>query len=341
MTEPAERDAVQWHDLCTLGLAGKGWDDTENPYERLPAKAKGVVRDAVWERSRCAAGLYVSFETDATDIRVQWTLEVDPPIGPQMAATGCSGLDLYATDVDGRWRWVKCFPPTGAESAGGIGDLAPGKRRYRLYLPLRNPVKRAAAGVPEGAAFEAVPPSADRPIVYYGTSIVHGAAASRPGMCHAAILGRRLGVPLINLGFGGNGKMESEVAALLAELDPRLYIVDCLPNMTGDLVEERAYPLVRKLRDAHPDTPIVLVEDRTYDNAWIRPAARERHDTSRAALRQAYDRLVGEGVTGLTYVEGENLLGDDGDATVDASHPTDLGFWRMAEALEPVLRPLI
>mgnify|MGYP003725804593 CR=1 FL=1 len=40
----------------------------------------------------------------------------------------------------------------------------------------------------------------------------------------------------------------------------------------------------------------------------------------------------------LLYLEGENQLGDDGEATVDSSHPTDLGFMRMADAFEPVLR---
>ncbi len=47
------------------------------------------------------------------------------------------------------------------------------------------------------------------------------------------------------------------------------------------------------------------------------------------------------GVQGLHCVEGEYLPDDDGEATVDASHPTDLGMLRMADALEPVLRPLV
>jgi len=48
--------------------------------------------------------------------------------------------------------------------------------------------------------------------------------------------------------------------------------------------------------------------------------------------------LTEKGVTGLSYVPGETLLGNDGEATVDGTHPTDLGFQRMADALEPVLR---
>jgi hypothetical protein len=43
----------------------------------------------------------------------------------------------------------------------------------------------------------------------------------------------------------------------------------------------------------------------------------------------------------LLLVDGETLLGDDGDATVDGVHPTDLGFWRMATVLEPILKSVL
>ena len=35
------------------------------------------------------------------------------------------------------------------------------------------------------------------------------------------------------------------------------------------------------------------------------------------------------------------FLGDDGEATIDCSHPTDLGMVRYADALEPALRRAI
>ena len=111
--------------------------------------------------------------------------------------------------------------------------------------------------------------------------------------------------------------------------------------MDAPLVAECAELFVRRLRDARPDTPIVLVEDRTYANAEFLPAVRQNNDSRRAELRKAYDRLMADAIADLHYVPGETLLGDDGDATVDSSHPNDLGFMRLADALEPVLRPLI
>jgi hypothetical protein len=160
-------------------------------------------------------------------------------------------------------------------------------------------------------------------------------------MVHTAILQRRLGCPVVNLGFSGNGRMEAEVGALLAELDAAVYVLDCLPNLDGKAVSERAEPLVRQLRAARPQTPILLVEDRTYADAWVVPGRKQRNDENRAALWTAYQNLLAAGVGGLHYLPGNRLLGADGEDTVDGSHPTDLGFLRHAEAFEPVLRNLL
>lgn len=334
----ADDAALQWRDVRDWGVEGKGWTDTEKYFDRLPARAKGVVRDAVWSLSRHSAGMLVRFRTDATQIFADYTVTSTRLEMPHMPATGVSGLDLYAEDAAGVWRWVAVMKPTGQSTRGEIiNGLAPGERTYVVYLPLYNGTESLSIGVPAGARFTPLPPREEKPLLFYGTSITHGACASRPGMPHPAILGRRLNRPVINLGFSGNGKMEPEVAALLAELDPAVYVIDCLPNMVAAEVAERAEPLVRTLRSARPDTPIVLVEDRTYANTWIIPGKQDRHDQSRAALRRAYDNLKSAGIGGLSYLEGETLLGADRDDTTDGSHPSDLGFQRQADAFEPVL----
>ncbi|QDV38437.1 SGNH/GDSL hydrolase family protein [Tautonia plasticadhaerens] len=339
-TDPG--DSTRWYDIQLLGIEGQGWDDTKAPFDRLPARAEGVVRDAVWGLSRHSAGLCVRFETDAPTIKARWTLTSDRLDMPHMPATGVSGLDLYAR-VGDRWQWLGYGRPEQAPTNTGTlaSGIEGGPREYLLYLPLYNGVSSVEIGIPEGASLSKATPrpeASSRPIVFYGTSITQGGCASRPGMVHTAILGRRLDRPVINLGFSGNGRMEAEVAGLLAELDPAAYVIDCLPNMDAGEVEERVGPLVRTLREAHPDTPIVLAEDRTYSNAPLVSSARERNATSRAALKQEFDRLVADGVPGLTYLPGDPQLGDDTEGTVDGSHPTDLGFFRMADVFEPVLR---
>ena len=68
------------------------------------------------------------------------------------------------------------------------------------------------------------------------------------------------------------------------------------------------------------------------------PTREEHHRNSREALRRTYARLLDEGVDRLYYLDGEQLLGDDGEAATDGSHPNDLGMVRYADAYEPALR---
>lgn len=339
------KDKTAWFDIKNLTVEGKGWTETESFFDRLPAKAKGVVRPPVWSLSKHSAGIAVRFVTDATTIKAKWKLTSPSLAMNHMAATGVSGLDLYVKTESGAWRWLAVGRPSQqSNNTTLISGLIPGKREYFLYLPLYNGVTSVEIGIPESSQLWKAPPreaGKDKPLIFWGTSITQGGCASRTGMVHTAILGRRLNRPVINLGFSGNGRMEPEVAKLIAELDASVFIMDCLPNVTADVVARETEPLVKTLRAAHPETPILLVEDRTYSNAYLKKSSQERHRTSRQALREAYERLKKEGVKNLYYLEGDGLLGDDTEGTVDSSHPTDLGFFRQADAFEKVLKPIL
>ncbi len=340
----APQPSTLWNDVRDWGVEGKGWSatETEKYFDRLPARAKGVVREAVWNLSRHSAGMLTRFRTDAAEIWIDYTVTSPSLAMPHMPATGVSGVDLYAENDEGEWRWLSVSRPTQqTTNAKLISGIAPGERGYMVYLPLYNGTESLKVGVPDGSSFSAIEPRPIKPIVFYGTSITHGACASRPGMPHPAILGRRLDRPVINLGFSGNGKMEPEVGIFLAELNPAVYVIDCLPNMVGSQVAERTEPLVNQLRAARPDTPILLVEDRTYANAPFLPERQQRQQESCAALRAAYQSLIRRGVKQLGYVDGDSLLGPDRDDTTDGSHPSDLGFYRQADAIEPGLRKLL
>jgi hypothetical protein len=111
--------------------------------------------------------------------------------------------------------------------------------------------------------------------------------------------------------------------------------------MRASEVLERVEPFVATLQKAHPATPILLVEDRNYSNAFLVPTRRERNTENHRALREVYERLRSAGVKHLVYLPGEPLLGTDGEATVDGSHPTDLGFMRQAKAFQNALTPIL
>jgi hypothetical protein len=331
---------MKWHDVTTWGIEGRILPDQKRLrwFDRLPASAEKTVTPAVWVRSRNSSGMMVRFKTDASAISVHYQLSNRGLSLPHMPATGVSGVDLYARDADGKWKWVGVAKPTVREVKEEIvRGLAPGEREYAAYLPLYNGVEFLRIGVNPGSTFEGLAPR-PKPIVFYGTSITQGACASRPGMSHTAILGRRLDRPVVNLGFSGHGRMDAAVGDILAQVDAAAYVIDCLPNMHAAEVTARCVPLVERLRAARPETPIILVEDRRLTNSWIVPDKDKAHTANHAALKTAFETLEKKGVKHLYYIPGDNLYGNDAEGATDASHASDLGFMRQADAFEPVIR---
>ena len=338
---PVVEDGLAWHSLHNSFSEGLGWPDESDAFCRWPDRAQGVVRAAVWELSRTSAGVLAHFWSDAEAISARWTLRYENLAMDHMPASGASGLDLYARDGD-RWRWCGLgraleFPKNERLL---VQDIVGGEREYLLYLPLYNGVNEVQVGVPEGASlrFEKRPQT---PICFYGTSIVHGGCASRPGMAYPAIIGRELNCPTINLGFSGNAKCEKEIAELLIELDPSVFVLDPLPNMSLDLVRERMTDFVQTIRSAKPSTPILLVENVAYQNDWIRRPEVRVVVEKNLALREAFEELQKKGMQQLHYIEAKDLLGDDCEGTVDGVHPTDVGFRCLARVLLESLKKVL
>lgn len=326
----AEPDALdlRWFDATLLTIEGRGWSGEGPPYARVPDRARPLVTPAVWNLSRHAAGIAVRFVTDSPVIAAQWD---GGGAMPHMPATGVSGLDLYRRDESG-WEFVANGRPKPEWTTVTLTHEGPTRpTEYLLYLPLYHAVNRVLIGVGREARIAPAAARDTKPIVFYGTSITQGGCASRPGMAHVAILGRWLDRETINWGFSGSGRMEPAMADLLAELDVAVYVLDCLPNMTTEMVQERVVPFVQKLRAARPDTPILLVENCLLAEAH----------PSNAALRAAYAELRRQKIRNLHYLPGKDLLAGPENATVDTVHPTDLGFLCMAQTMRPVLQRLL
>lgn len=342
-TAPVTAPTPVYRDAATLTVEGLGFDDREQPFDRLPATAKHSVPSAVWTLSRDSAGVVVRFVTTSRSLHVRGTLARDTLHLPHMPASGASGLDLYTRSAGaGEWRWTGIAIPKQPTFDLPIAtDLPPGEFECLLYLPLYNGVRSLEIGIEPAATLEALPPRQQRPIVFYGTSITQGASASRPGLAHVAQLGRRLDVPVINLGFSGSGRMERSLAEQVATIDAAVFVIDCLPNMDATLVRERAGEFLDVLRAERPTTPVLLVESPNYPRLGTNEPMRGRVLATRSALRELHAARVAAGDRHLHHLAGDRLYGDDAEATVDGIHPNDLGFTRLADAFAPILRALL
>ena len=348
---------VKFVDVLDICLAGRGFDSSvlDSPYDRLPGAAQGVVRDAVWTLSRMSAGMHVDFRTDSASVATKIAYRYSTTTMWHFASTGVAGMDLYRwVNSSSVWRWVgttvtNVFP----ESTNTlVDDLPPPESGttslYRLHLPLYNAPLSLSIGVEQGSSLEAAcDTSSPAPIVHYGTSIAQGAVPSRPGHAFTNHVTRDLGRPVLNFGFSGNGFMETSVAKFLVQVRPApaLFVIDCLPNMQAPAVTNNTVPLVRYLRAAFPETPIVLAEGTDYGQLWLGGGVARAQKAKRAALRTQYEALLKARVGGLTYVNGSAFFqGVDSDfinPTVGGTHPTDLGMASMTQAWLSVYRGIL
>lgn len=343
---PSADAKTTWYDALDIGVEGRGWTDgLKHPYDRFQAEAEGKIPDPVWSLSHHSAGMSVRFMSDSPYISARWSLRNDRLAMQHMPATGVSGVDLYVKH-EGRWGWLGVgAPETKDGNEAVLADHIPeGMHEYRIYFPLYNGTEKLEVGVAAGSTITVNPGYGTKhakPMLFWGSSILHGACASRPGLAYPSIIGRRMGRPVINLGFSGNGKMDPSIVERIAKLDVSVYVIDCCPNMDPALITERTEPLVKALRAARPDTPIVLVENVPYEKGWFLPDTKDSYIKKNEALRAAYERLRLAGIRRLHYVPCDDFFGDDQNATVDGVHPNDIGFLRMADAIEPTLRRIL
>lgn len=343
------RSQTVWHNPMAEAvptMQGRSWNkEIGTSIQRMPQRAKDEVRKPVWELSQQTAGLYVQFFTNAPTIKIRYQVTGGLSM-VHMPATGVSGLDLYARDCDGRQLWCKGNYSFADTISYTYSDLTYRNTHrhgdeFTLYLPLYNGVKWMEIGVPDSCEFSFLPPSTEKPIVVYGTSIAQGACASRPGMAWTNILQRRLDAPVINLGFSGNGQLDESFFKYLSEIDAAMFVIDCMPNMTGNRMKE-IVPRLRaglKMLRSKSKVPILLVEHDGYQGYRMSERIEQDFRQTNVELRKAYEEMRSE-IGNLHYLTFEEL-GLDMDNQVDGVHASDLGMAQYAEAYYKKIAPLL
>lgn len=328
-------------------IAGKGWHEKgANLYRRLPAKAAAMVREDVWDLSANTAGLQIHFTTNADEIIVKYKVSSGIQF-PHMPATGVSGVDMYVKTKKNEWLWAAGKYSFNDTVTYKFTTTAPAVKNseYILYLPLYNEVEWMTISVPDKSVFKPFPVSKKKPIVVYGTSIAQGACATRPGLAWTSLLERKLGIPVFNLGFSGNGRLEKPVVELISELDAAVYVIDCLPNMTATILTEtevttRIKDAVSILQSKHPAIPILFCEHDGLTGGAVNPAEEKRYSDVNRILRHTLDSLKAADIKNI-YLLTKEEIGQNNETMVDGVHPNDLGMMLYANAYEKKIKMIL
>lgn len=341
----ASETPLVYHKIDNMPLLGTLAPDASVPYSRLPDSLESVVRKPVWELGQNSAGLAIRFRSNTGNISARWK-SASTGYMTHMSATGSRGVDLYVLGDDSVWTTLGAARPDKRDvhsTCDIMRNMEPRMREYMLYLSLYNGVDSIEMGIDSAAVL--LPPAVDlprrgKPVVMYGSSILQGGCATRPGMAHTNILMRDLQHEVINLGFSGNGLLDPEIARLMAQADASLFVVDAMPNCSPQQVEQRMDTFIDILREAHPSTPILLIENPLYPQMRFNTRVRDMILDKNKCLRKIYERRHTTD-NKLYYFRGENVLAGNNEATVDNTHFTDTGFATYASNLKPIIELLI
>ena len=309
---------------------------------RLPVALKNTYPVKVWNLAKSPSGGRIRFRTNATALAIRLEYPASPSM-LNMEAYGQTGVDLYV----GNTYWNTALADKDAKPGKiyehvyfNFGNAPRVERDITLYLPLYMGVKVLAIGVDSNAVIK--PPrtfALPKPVVYYGTSITQGCCASRSGMSYEAIVGRRLNIDFVNLGFSGAGFYEPALARAVASIDAACYVLDGSNFGKVDEFRKVFAPFIETVRAKRPKTPILVISP-LYSSGLL--VQRHRNTGMWTFTRDVVSRFIAQGDKNIQLIEGMDLLSPlQGDGLTDGLHPNDLVFhwvangitWRIATVL--------
>ena len=325
------------------------FEENNKEYFRIPLSSKGSVSDAVYWLASQPSGGQIRFITNASKISVKVTNKGDY-LMCHMPCTGQQGVDLYyKRKKDRQYKFFTCAkfaaPTSSFESIIFEADEKE-EKEIIINLPLYEGLQEILIATEQGAYIKEAKPHKNKGrVVIYGTSITQGGCASRPGMSFSNILSRRLDVEFINLGFSGSGLGEIQLANIASSIDDvSLLILDYEANggSTGDM-KNNLEPFIDTFRKRYPTTNILVMSKPPFSNFVFSKKAVDHRAFYFNFQKGVVEKRKQNGDKNIYFYDGNNIFGkkDILECSVDGTHPTDLGFYKMANSLQPVIRKLI
>lgn len=333
-----DSSGIQWLDPREepFSVVGFEWIKNDDLFRRLPLNPDWSITDNVDQLSNQTAGGQIRFQTDSRKILLKVHLKEKSGMY-HMPATGQSGFDLYV-ETNGVQRYVKTTRFSVNDTIYKAELLNTEKQKmqsYTLNFPLYNGVSSVLVGLEQNSNItHPVPFKRSGKYVIYGTSITQGGCVSRPGNVYSNILSRKLDVEFINLGFSGSGKGEPELAHIINQISNLSFIILDYEANAFETIQNTIEPFVDILRSKHPNTPLLIMSKTRHSSATDGSKSYEKLIENRDFQLNMVNQKRKKGDTNIYFLDGSKVLGDDYyECSVDGAHLTDLGSFRVAEAL--------
>ena len=332
--------AEKWVDARDLAIHGHTQKSEQHPYHRIDHAATNLNKKLATMAEE-AAGLYVSFKTNSSFVAASWSI-VPHRTRDNMSMIIQRGLDLYIKQ-DGEWRYAQSSRITPDPAVTSykkllVKRLPKEEKEFMLYLPGWSEVKSLQIGIEEGATIEGTPSPFRHKVVVYGSSITHGACASRAGMTYTAIMSRNLGIDFINFGFAGQCMMQPEFLEILQKCEADAFIFDTFSNPSAKVIEARLANFVEGITKAHPGKPLIFIQSAIPLETCVDPGKRAKRELRFGTAARIMKELQKQ-YKDIYLLDVKDVIGKDGSA--DNTHPNDLGFSRFVDTYQPKIAKIL
>ena len=315
---------------------------TESWFVRMPDEVAKAVSEGVQRLAKEPTGCHVRFSTDSDVIAVRAEMAA-VAYSPHLTLLASAGFDLYVDGENGSRFQAPFLPPYGTtdgyEQLMRVPFRTREMRNVTVNFPTHARVKNLWIGVrPDAKLGKGKPYRNQKPVVFYGSSITHGTGASRPGLTYSNMLSNRFNIYTYNLGFSGQCKGEPAMAEYIAGLEMSAFVMDYDHNApTPEHLEATHKPFFERIRQSHPELPVIML---TRPN--MRPEL-EINKRMRDVVYKTYTDALANGDKNIYFVDGGEFLKPygDADAMLDGTHPNDLGYRGMADAISVHLEKII
>ncbi len=324
-----------------LNLIGKIMDGTPNPYHRVDTVIYKGFTSGENTQLRCSAGLAVLFKTDSPSISVKTRYGYQYAYPLNATPNSYRGYDLYIKK-DGRWAWAGAGSTKYNKSTDNVvlvKDMDASVKECMLYLPVYSEVYSVGIGIEEGSHIEAIESPFRHRIAFYGSSYTQGVSTSRGGMSYPMQFMRATGLQVLSLGCSGNAKMQPYFADVLCDVEADAFVFDVFSNPRADMIEERLFPFIEKIRAAHPGVPLIFQQTIHRDSRNFNLDA-EKVESDKMRVADSLMRIAVKRYDDVYYIIPD-ASGGKIETQVDGVHPGDYGYGLWAESIrKPVLKIL-
>ncbi|MEM2889486.1 MAG: SGNH/GDSL hydrolase family protein [Candidatus Bathyarchaeia archaeon] len=301
---------------------------------RIPNKLRVTLNPAAEANALCAAGSEIRFNLEDKTAKV--TLSSDMP-----------GIaEVFQGSFHVSWQIVGSQPTeisvrlpdniSFLERVAKEKGLPYDPRLTRIILPIYSPIRLISV---EGATTP--PRRGQTPMMKYlayGSSITHGASAMRPTGSYAMRTAQRLGVDLINLGFGGGAHCEGQMADYIAEREDWDFAsLEMGINMVGGFSTEeftqRVEYFVERISKTHPEKWVFAIDLFTFAADFDRNS--KKQNEFRQVVKNTVENLA---LPKLVYVDGRRMLKIASGLTFDLVHPAPAGMEEISTNLARLIK---